>query len=151
MTPLYIVAMTILLFLFYRFGKKLSLFDLVLMTVLYVLYFPLVHYLSSFTIDPTLEVFAVFDSVGYFSMPLYGAFAITWVMIGGLMFYLAARLSGVGFALKFLLPCLVLFLGFFPLVLTVPEYSILLTLVGITALVTIIIQSRLNLAKRAAA
>lgn len=150
MTPLYIVAMTILLFLFYRFGKRLSVFDLSLMTVLYGLYFPIVHYLSSFTIDPTIEVFAAFDNVGYFSMPLYGAFAITWCVIGGLMFYLTARLSGTGFAVKFLLPCLVLFLGFFPLVLTVPEYSILLTLIGITALVTIVIQSRLKLAKQTA-
>lgn len=148
MTPLYIVAMTILLFLFYRFGKRLSVFDLALFTVLYVLYFPIVHYLSSFTIDPTIEVFSALDTVGYFSMPLYGAFAITWCVIGGLMFYLTARLSGTTFAVKFLLPCLVLFLGFFPLVLTVPEYSILLTLIGITALVTIVIQSRLKLAKQ---
>lgn len=148
MTPLYIVAITILLFLFYRFGKRLSVFDLALFTVLYGLYFPIVHYLSSFTIDPTIEVFAALDTVGYFSMPLYGAFAITWCVIGGLMFYLTARLSSINFAIKFLLPCLVLFLGFFPLVLTVPEYSILLTLIGITALVTIVIQSRLRLAKQ---
>lgn len=147
MTPLYLVAISILLFLFYRFGKKLSVFDLSLITVLYTIYFPVVHYLSSFTIDPTIEVFSSFDNVGYFSMPLYGAFAITWFIVGGLLMYLSARLSSLNFAIKFMLPCLVLFLGFFPLVLTVPEYSILLTLIGIIALLVIIIQSRLKLAK----
>lgn len=147
MTPLYLVAMTILLFLFYRFGKKLSVFDLALMTILYILYFPLVHYLSSFTIDPTLEIFAAFDNVGYFSMPLYGAFAIAWFVIGGLLYYLASKLSSFGFANKFMLPCLILFLGFFPLVLTVPEYSILLTIIGMICLMVIIIVSRLKLAR----
>ncbi|MFA6388372.1 MAG: hypothetical protein WCW27_03850 [Patescibacteria group bacterium] len=145
MAPLYIVAISILLFLAYRFGKKMRIFDMLIITVLYVLYFPFVHYLSSFTIDPTIEALSIFKNVGYFSMPLYGAFAMAWLVIGGMLFYLFARLSSLKFALKFILPALVLFLGFFPLVLTVPEYSILLTLIGVIALVAIIIQSRLQI------
>lgn len=147
MAPLYIVAISILLFLAYRFGKRLRIFDMLLVTVLYVLYFPLVHYLSSFTIDPTMEALSMFKNVGYFSMPLYGAFAIAWVVVGGMLFYLFARLAGGKFSVKFILPSLVLFLGFFPLVLTVPEYSILLTLIGIVALMAIVIQSRLQMMK----
>lgn len=147
MAPLYVVAISILLFLAYRFGRRLRIFDMLLVTVLYVLYFPLVHYLSSFTIDPTMEALSLFKNVGYFSMPLYAAFAIAWLAIGGMLLYLFTRLSGAKFSMKFILPALLLFLGFFPLVLTVPEYSILLTLIGIIALMTIIIQSRLQMAK----
>lgn len=148
MMPIYIVFMVIVLFLAYKFGRKpLPLIDMFLFTILYVLFFPLLHYLSSFTIDPTIELFANINAVPYFSMPLYGAFAIAWLVIGGLLLYLVGRVEGMTFAAKFLLPTLVLFLGFFPLVVTIPEYSVLLALVGVVALMVIIIQSRIKLAR----
>ncbi len=148
MLPIYIVFMVIVLFLAYKFGRKpLPLIDMFLFTILFVLFFPLLHYLSGFTIDPTIELFANIDAVPYFSMPLYGAFAIAWLVIGGLLLYLVARIEGMAFAVKFLLPTLVLFLGFFPLVVTIPEYSVLLALLGVVALMVIIIQSRIKLAR----
>ncbi|MFA6475176.1 MAG: hypothetical protein WCV88_03130 [Patescibacteria group bacterium] len=146
MAPIFVVFIIILLFLVYQFGSKpLSLIDLFLLSILYTLFFPLFHYLSSFTIDPTIEVFANITNVPYFSMPLYGAFVSAWVLISALMLYLVGRVAGGKFSIKFLLPMLVLFMGFFPLVVTIPEYSILLALVGVVALMVIVIQSRLKL------
>ncbi|MCA9382194.1 hypothetical protein KC660_02180 [Candidatus Dojkabacteria bacterium] len=148
MVPLYIAFAAIILFLAYRFGKRLSLFDLFLITVLFILFFPFFHYLASFTIDPTMDVFSSFASVGTFSMPLFGAFAIAWLIIGGLILYLLAKLSGKRFALKYAVPVVVLFLAFFPLVVTVPEYSMLLVLFGVIALVAIVMQVKLNMQKQ---
>ncbi|MBI4406962.1 MAG: hypothetical protein HY565_00490 [Candidatus Kerfeldbacteria bacterium] len=145
MAPVYLVFMIIVLFLVMRFGRKpLDLFDLFMVTVLYVLFFPLVHYLSSFTIDPTIELFANFKSVPYFSMPLYGAFGLAWLGTVGVVLYYLARLQGVKFTMKFIFPTTVLFMGFFPLVVTVPEYSVLLALIGVLALVLIIVQTRIQ-------
>jgi hypothetical protein len=77
-------------------------------------------------------------------MPLYGAFAISLTLIGGLMFYLYSRIYGLGFSLKSALPTILIMLGFFPLVITIPEYSILLVLLGIVILTFIWIQSRVK-------
>lgn len=145
MAPIYLIFMTIILYLTYKFGKKLEIFDIFLLTVIFGLYFPFIHYLSSFTIDPTIEVFSAFKNVGYFSMPLYGAFALAASIMGGLMYYFLGRTSGFKFASKFGLPSLVLFLGFFPLVVTVPEYSMLLVLIGVIALTMIILQVRVKM------
>lgn len=149
MAPIFAIFMLIVLFLSYKFGRKpLPLLDVFLLSVLFVLFFPLVHYLSSLTVDPTLEVFASFKNVPYFSMPLYGAFAIAWVVLASMMVYLIGRMEGFGFAMKFFLPTVILFLGFFPLVVTVPEYSVLLALLGVVALMVIIVQSRISLAHK---
>lgn len=146
MAPVYFVFIIITLYLAYRFGKrKLSLFDMLLVTILFTLYFPFVHYLSSFTIDPTIELFSNFSSVPNFSMPLYLAFLIAVVVIGGLMYYLLGRIAGFKFSSKFVIPEMVLALGFFPLVVTIPEYSMLLVIVGVIALMAIIIQTRVRM------
>lgn len=146
MAPVYFVFIIITLYLAYRFGKrKLSLFDMLLVTILFTLYFPFVHYLSSFTIDPTIELFSNFSKVPNFSMPLYGAFLIAVITIGGLMYYLLGRIAGFRFSSKFVIPEMILALGFFPLVVTIPEYSMLLVIVGVIALMAIIIQTRVKM------
>lgn len=146
MAPVYFVFIIITLYLAYRFGKRrLSLFDMLLVTILFTLYFPFVHYLSSFTIDPTIELFSNFSSVPNFSMPLYLAFLIAVVVIGGLMYYLLGRIAGFKFSSKFVIPEMILALGFFPLVVTIPEYSMLLVIVGVIALMAIIIQTRVRM------
>ena len=146
MAPVYFVFIIITLYLAYRFGKrKLSVFDMLLVTILFTLYFPFVHYLSSFTIDPTIEVFSNLSRVPQFSMPLYGAFFIAATVIGGLMYYLLGRVAGFRFSTKFAVPEMVLALGFFPLVVTIPEYSMLLVIVGVIALMAIIVQTRVKM------
>ena len=145
--PIYLVMISIVLFLAYKFAKPLGIFDVVLISILYALFFPLVHYLSSFTIDPTIEIFSGISNVSDFSMPLYLAFAIAFVIIAGLIYYYCGRLTNFKFSTKFIIPCLILFLGFFPLVVTIPEYSILLVLIGIIALSLIVIQTRIKLEK----
>ena len=147
MAPVYLVFITILLFLTYRFGKKMALFDMFLLTVLYTVYFPFVHYLSSFTIDPTIEIFSSWKNIVDFSMPLYLAFAIAIGVVGGLMYYFLGRISGFKFSTKFGIPSLILFIGFFPLVVTIPEYSMLLVIIGVIALIAIILQVRINMIK----
>ncbi|MFQ5492951.1 MAG: hypothetical protein ACE5DX_02200 [Candidatus Dojkabacteria bacterium] len=144
MAPIYVVFFAILLYTSFRFGKILGILDMFLLTVLFTVFFPLVHYLSSFTIDPTMELFAGMSDVGQFSMPIYGAFVIAWTLIGGIMLYLTSRISGFKYSLKFALPALILFMGFFPLVVTVPEYSMLLVILGFVALVAIVVQVRIN-------
>lgn len=148
MSPIYVVFIAVVLYLAYKFGRALGLFDMFLVTVLFVVFFPFVHYLSSFTVDPTIELFSGIAKVGEFSMPLYSAFAIAWVVVGGLMFYLIGRISGFKMATKYVIPTLILFLGFFPLVVTIPEYSMLLVIIGFIALMAIIVQVRINMASK---
>lgn len=145
MAPIYLAFISILLYLTYKFSKVIKPFDVFLITGLFVLFFPFLHYLSSFTIDPTLEIYNSFKNIGYFSMPLYGAFGIAWIVIGGMKMYLITRIHGFKFAMTSLLPALVLFIGFFPLVVTVPEYSMLLVIIGVIALIGIVIQVRLRM------
>jgi uncharacterized membrane protein len=139
------VMISIIIFLAYKFAKPLGTFDVVLISILYALFFPLFHYLSSFTIDPTMEVFAGMSNVSDFSMPLYLAFGIAFVIISLLIYYLIGKVTNFKFSTKFIIPCLFLFIGFFPLVVTIPEYSVLLVLVGIIALSVIVIQTRIKL------
>jgi len=136
---------SIVLFLAYKFSKPLGIFDIGIVSFLYAIYFPLIHYLSSFTVDPTIEVFSQIANVGEFSMPLYLAFLIAFIVIAGLVYYFVGRITSFNFSTKYIIPCLVLFLGFFPLVVTIPEYSILLVLVGLVALTFIVVQTRIKL------
>ena len=145
--PIYMVMMSIIVFLAYKFAKPLAVFDVVFISILFGLFFPLFHYLSSFTIDPTMEIFAGMANVTDFSMSLYMAFAVAFVAIAGLIYYLIGRITNFKFSTKFIIPCLVLFIGFFPLVVTIPEYSILLVLIGVIALSVIVIQTRISLLK----
>ncbi len=145
MAPVYFIFIIIILYLAYRFGKnRLTIFDMLLLTILFTVYFPLVHYLSSFTIDPTIEIFSNLKNVPTFSMSLYVAFGLAVIVIGGLMYYLLGRVSGFRFSSKFAIPSIVLALGFFPLVVTIPEYSMLLVLIGVVALMAIIVQARVR-------
>ncbi len=147
MTPVYFVFMSILCYLAYKFSKRFTIFDIGLISVLFTVFFPLMHYISGFTIDPTMEVFASVANVGFYSMPLYLAFLIAWIIVGALMYYLIGKLTDFKFANKIGIPMLILFLGFFPLVVTIPEYSVLLMLVGVVALIAIAIQTRIKLLK----
>ncbi len=144
MAPIYLVFISILLWAFKKANKPIQIKDLVMTTVLFTLYFPFLHYLASFSIDPTMQSLSIFKSVGHFSLPLYGAFGIGLVIIGGLLTYLYSRVYGAKLTLKSLLPLIIMFLGFFPLVITIPEFAILLVLVGVVLLSAFFIQSRVN-------
>jgi hypothetical protein len=141
---IFVAFISILIWFGFKSNKLLKIRDLITISFLFLIYFPLLHYLTSFTIDPTMEVYAGLSDVGNFSMPLYGAFAISLTLIGGLMFYLHSRIYGLGFSLRSALPTILIMLGFFPLVITIPEYSILLVLLGIIILVFIWIQTRVK-------
>ncbi|MBN1916231.1 hypothetical protein JW796_04620 [Candidatus Dojkabacteria bacterium] len=142
MAPIYVVFMIVLVFLALKFNTGFKPFDMFLVSVLYIVFFPFFHYLSSFTIDPTMEIFSSFKTVSYYSMPLYLAFGLAWAIVGILIVYLIGRVTRLKFALGVGLPALVLFMGFFPLVVTIPEYSILLVLFGVIALLAIVVQTR---------
>lgn len=143
MTPVYVFFAIALGYLATRFSRGLRVLDLSFVTILFVLFFPFLHYLSSFTIDPTNELFTGMNVANY-SMPLYLAFAIAFAVMGGLMLYLVSKTQGSRFALKLGLPTIVIGLGFFPLVATIPEYFMLLTLIGFIAILVIAIQVRLS-------
>ncbi len=142
MTFIFIAFFSLLVWFGYKFNKKPSIKDLFILTFLFLVYFPFLHYLTSFTIDPTMEVFSGFENVGYFSLSLYSAFGIALSVILGLMLYSQAIIHGVKYSLKTVLPTGLIMLGFFPLAITVPEYSILLSLVGLIILTFIFIQFR---------
>lgn len=144
MVPIFLGFVLILIWFGLKSSKLLKIRDLVAISFLFLIYFPLLHYLTSFTIDPTMEFYEGFAEVGFFSMPLYVAFALALTIIGGLMFYLHSRIYGLGFSLKSALPTILIMLGFFPFVITIPEYSILLVLFGIIALAFIWIQTRVK-------
>ena len=145
MAPVYFVFISILSYMAYKFAKRLAIFDIGLISVLFTVFFPLMHYISSFTIDPTMEVFSSLSNVGYYSMPLYLAFLIAWIVAGGLMYYLVGKITNFNFSNRIGIPMIILFLGFLPLVVTIPEYSVLLMLIGVVALITIAIQTRIRL------
>jgi hypothetical protein len=148
MAPVYFIFMGVLLYLSYRFSKLLSIFDMLLITVLFTIYFPFIHYLSSFTIDPTIEVFSFMKNAIYFSMPLYGAFSLAAFIVGGLMYYLIGRIAGFSFVTRLGLPSMLLFMGFFPVAVTVPEYSMLMVILGLIAFITIVIQVRVRMIQK---
>jgi hypothetical protein len=142
MTFIFITFFSLLVWFGYKFNKKPSIKDLLILTFLFLVYFPFLHYLTSFTVDPTMEVFAGFENVGYFSLSLYSAFGIALSIILGLMIYSQAIVHGLKYSLKTVLPTGLIMLGFFPMVITIPEYSILLSLVGLIILTFIFIQFR---------
>ncbi|KXK08088.1 hypothetical protein H3C67_04000 [Candidatus Dojkabacteria bacterium] len=144
MTPIYVVFIAALLFLANKAKKAMSYVDMSIYTVLFVVFFPLIHYLSSFTLDPTIDFFVPLSSGVEFSMPLYGAFLIALLLIGGMMMYLSARTMGAKYSLRSLLPLILLFLGFFPVAVTVPEYSMLMVLFGVVAFLAIVVQMRVK-------
>jgi hypothetical protein len=141
MAPLYVVFSIVLIFFVESSGKTLKFIDVSLSTLLYVLFFPLFHYLSSFTIDPTMQAFSAFPNINYFTMPLYLAFAIAWGLIILLYSYLFAKVVDLKFVIS-KVPFLALLLGFFPIVVTIPEFTVLLALVGVVFLSVIAITIR---------
>jgi hypothetical protein len=144
MAPIYLVFISILIWAFNKNKKPIKIKDLIITTVLFTLYFPFLHYLASFSIDPTMQSLSGFKTVGYFSLSLYGAFGIGLLLIGALLTYLYSRVYGAKLTLKSLLPLIIMFFGFFPLVITVPEFAILLVLVGVVLLTAFFIQNRVN-------
>lgn len=144
MTPIYVAFIGALIWVSFKHNKPLRVKDMLIATGLYAVYFPLLHYLASFTIDPTMEIFAGVNNVGYFSLSLYAAFGIAILLIGGLLYYLFSVAYSRKYALTAVLPAIVLFLGYFPFVLTIPEYSLLLALVGTVMLAGLFIQMRLK-------
>lgn len=145
MAPIYLVFALVMLFLAAKFAKPMKIFDLFLLTVLFVIYFPLVHYLASFTIDPTMEIFAGMTNIRDFSMPLYGAFGLSLLLVGGLIYRLIGKITNFKFASKMGIPAILLFLGFFPLAVTIPEQSMLLVLLGLVAFLAIVTQVRFKM------
>jgi hypothetical protein len=144
MAPIYLVFMSILVWLGLRNNRRLQVKDFLFTTALFAIYFPLLHYVASFTIDPTIQVFSGINNIPQFSMPLYGAFAISLLIVGGLIIYLYQAVYSLKFALKNVAPTLLMMLGFFPLVVTVPEYSVLMMIIGLIAMLLIFIKSRLD-------
>jgi hypothetical protein len=120
--------------------KELLTKDIFILTFLFVLSFPLLHYLTSFRIDPTLDL--PFYIASDFSLPLGLAFVITLCIIVGLISFLTLGVYGKGYTFKTAIPTSLIMLGFFPFVITIPEYSILLVLLGIALLVFGFIYSR---------
>lgn len=143
---LYLPFILALIFIAKKFGKEIKLIDVTIVTVIFLVFFPLFHYLSSFTIDPTIEIFTSMN-IGDYSMPLYTAFIVAFVLMLVGYIYLMFKTQGARFFGRFALPLYALAFGYFPLVATLPEYFGLLTLVGIVFLIIIGIQVRLGLEK----
>ena len=80
-----------------------------------------------------------------YSLGSYHAFMIALGTIGMLVYYLLARTQGLKFATKLGVPVIILSLGYFPLVTTVPEYFGLLTLIGLVFVIIVAIQVRVSL------
>lgn len=143
---LYLPFILALIFIAKKFGNQIRLVDVSIVTIVFVIFFPLFHYLSSFTIDPTIELFTNMNISDY-SMPLYTAFFLSFALMLVVYVYLMVRTQGLRFLGRFALPLYILALGYFPLVATLPEYFGLLTLIGIVFLIIITIQVRLGLDK----
>ncbi len=144
MVPLYIAFAVSIIILVSILKKDFGGVDMLIMGALFTVFFPLLHYLVSFNIDPSADVLANYAKAVDFSMPLYGAFAISLGVIGGLMVYMFARVSGKKFAFTVGLPLVIVYLAFFPLAMTLPEYKYLLALIGVVAILGIIVQLRVS-------
>lgn len=144
MAPLYVMFIFALIFTAHKFGRDMRLVDVGIISTLFAIFFPFFHYLASFTVDPTIEIFSRMN-VGSYSMPLYSAFAWAFIIVVGIVSYLLMRTQGKRFAFKLGLPLLALAFGFFPLVATVPEYFGLLSLIGLILVMILVIQARLKL------
>lgn len=139
MAPIYALFICVIIYLGYKFVRKPKLSELSFLSVLFVLFFPLFHYLSSFGIDPTSESFN-FGVSSYVTLPLYAAFTISLLLVGGIMTYYLARSFNMKFSLTLGLPIVLIALGFYPLAATIPEYFVLIALLGILILTVIAIQ-----------
>lgn len=144
MTPLYIFFAGALVIMSILLKKEFSVVDMIIMSVLFIVFFPFLHYLVSFNIDPSADILANVGTEIEFSMPLYGAFAISFALIGGLMIYLMNKVTSTKFSFGIILPLLVMSMGFFPLAMTLPEYKYLLVLLGIVFVMGIAIQIRIR-------
>ena len=144
MAPLYIALIAVTTGMALVLKKHFSMGDMILVSALYSVFFPFLHYLTSFNADPSVEIFSNVSSPINFSMPLYGAFALAWIVVAGLIFYLIGRVSGWKFAAGIVLPAMFVFMGFFPLALTIPEYKGLLVLIGIVAILAVAVQTRVS-------
>jgi hypothetical protein len=144
MIPLYIGFAAAVILMVSLLKKEFGGVDMMLTALLFAIYFPFLHYLVSFNIDPSADVLFNYSGVVDFSMPLYLAFAIALGIVGGLMLYLFARVSGSKFAFGIGLPLILVFMGFFPLAMTLPEYKYLLVLFGVVALLAIVVQMRVS-------
>jgi len=118
--------------------------DMIIFSALFTVFFPFLHYLVSFNVDPSADVLANYSGTIDFSMPLYGAFVISLGVVGGLMMYLFAKVSGARFAFGVGLPLILVFMAFFPLAMTLPEYKYLLALIGIVAILGVVVQMRVS-------
>jgi hypothetical protein len=144
MAPLYVAFIAVIAGMALVLKKQFGVGDMVLVSALYSIFFPFLHYLTSFNADPSVEIFSNVSSPINFSLGLYGAFAIAWIVVTGLIFYLLGRVSGWKFALGIGLPAMFIFMGFFPLALTIPEYKGLLVLFGIIAILAVAVQTRVS-------
>ncbi len=142
MVPLYFAFASAVILMVSLLKKQFGGVDMVLLASLFTIFFPLLHYLVSFNIDPSADVLANYEGVVNFSMPLYGAFAIALGVIGSLMVYLLGRVSGWSFSLGVGLPLIIVFMAFFPLAMTLPEYKYLLALIGVVAILGVVVQMR---------
>lgn len=144
MTPLFVMFIGTIAGLAVLLKKRFGEIDMVLVSALFTVFFPLLHYLTSFTIDPSAEVFGGLENPINFSMSLYGAFAIALFLIGGIIFYLLTKAVNLRYAILIGIPAIFIFMGFFPLALTIPEYKGLLVLIGLVAILAAIIQIRMS-------
>lgn len=144
MVPLYLAFAGAVILMISLLKKEFGGVDMMIMAVLFTVFFPLLHYLVSFNIDPSADVLSSYVGVVNFSMPLYGAFAIALGVIGFLMLYLFGRVSGWSFAFGVGLPLIIVFMAFFPLAMTLPEYKYLLALIGIVAILAVVVQMRVS-------
>lgn len=144
MIPLYIFFSLAVIILVTILDKKFGGVDMIILSLLFAVFFPFLHYLVSFNIDPSAEVLVGVTKAINYSMPLYGAFAIALGVVGGLITYLFGRVSGWKFALLVALPLVLVFLAFFPLAMTLPEYKYLLALIGVVAILGVVVQLRVS-------
>lgn len=142
MILLYIAFAGVLVIMVTIFKKDFGGVDMMLVAALFAVFFPFLHYLVSFNIDPSADVLSSYAGVVEYSMTLYGAFAIALGVVGGLIIYLISRVSGLKFAIGVGLPLVIIFMGFFPLAMTLPEYKYLLALIGIVCLLAVAVQMR---------
>lgn len=144
MTPLYIAFAGGLIVMLTLRKKKFGNVDMILVSVLFIVFFPFLHYLVSFNIDPSADILAGVGREIEFTMPLYGAFAIAYAVISGLIVYLVGRMTSARFTLAVTLPLTIVFMAFFPLAMTVPEYKGLLALIGTVSLLAVLVQMRVK-------
>lgn len=144
MTPLYVCFIGSVVIMSAILKRRLGGVDMIVLSTLFIIFFPFLHYLTSFTVDPSVEILSHLEKPIEFSMPLYGAFTASLLIVGGLMYYLFGRTLGWKFATGIGLPTMFVFMGFFPLALTIPEYKGLLVLIGLVSILAVVVQMRVS-------